>query len=57
MMKAGTTDITLAFEDQLRAIPGFTDFCTWAVVPVRLITGDVMPGYSNSDVMMFGDRR
>ena len=58
MMKPGTTDTTLAFEDQLRAIPNFTDWCTWAIVPIRDGNrGDqIMEGYSNSDFELFGDR-
>jgi organic radical activating enzyme len=57
MMKPGTGDQTLDFEARMRAIPEFVNYCTWAVVPVRLHSSEVMPGYSNSETAMFGDRR
>lgn len=58
MMKPGTTDQTLAFEDRLRAIPEFLNYCTWAIVPIRdNKTGNVIDGYSNVDTTMFGDRK
>jgi len=57
MMKPGTTDDTLAFEDRLKAIPNFTNYCTWAIVPVRDNEDrHLLDGYSNSDFELFGDR-
>jgi organic radical activating enzyme len=59
MMKPGTTDMTLEFENKLKAIPGFVERCTWAIVPIRDgKMGDViMEGYSNFDFTLFGDRK
>lgn len=59
MMKPGTTDMTLDFEEKLKAIPGFTSYCTWAIVPIRVGgTGDqIMPGYQEMDFHLFGDRK
>jgi organic radical activating enzyme len=58
MMKPGTSSETLAFEQRLKAIPEFVNYCTWAIVPIRDgKRGDqIMEGYSNSDFELFGDR-
>ena len=58
MMKPGTTESTLAFEERLKAIPNFVNYCTWAIVPIRDGSkGDqIMDGYGNQDFELFGDR-
>lgn len=59
MMSPGSTDLTLEFEEKLKAIPGFVAYCTWAIVPVRdgKMGDKIMEGYSNYDFTLFGDRR
>lgn len=59
MMKPNTTEMTMEFEEKLKAIPGFTSYCTWAIVPIRVGgAGDqIMPGYQEMDFQLFGDRK
>jgi len=58
MMTPGSRQTTLDFEERLKAIPRFTEYCTWAIVPVR--DGDrddaVLDGYDEVDFALFGDR-
>ena len=62
-------DETLSLEADLKALPYFVDYCTWAVVPIRgslnnknSIQGEgagdeVMEGYTKEDYILFGDRK
>jgi MoaA/NifB/PqqE/SkfB family radical SAM enzyme len=66
MMKPGTTEYTIDFEQKLKAIPKFTDYCTWAIVPIKdnnyIVTqgsemdGKLLDGYKEIDFTLFGDR-
>jgi MoaA/NifB/PqqE/SkfB family radical SAM enzyme len=66
MMKPGTTEYTLEFENMLKKIPKFLDYCTWAIVPIKdnnyLVTlgpshdGRLLEGYTDIDFTLFGDR-
>ena len=59
----------LTLEEELKALPHFVDYCTWAIVPIR---GDlnnknsapnqgsgseVIDGYTKEDYILFGDRK
>jgi hypothetical protein len=56
-------------EEELKALPHFADYCTWAVVPIRgdlnnktstpdMGSGsEVMEGYTKEDYILFGDRK
>lgn len=59
MMKPGDRAEALKLELELKKIPSFTDYCTWAVVPIRDGNkGDtIMEGYEEADYEMFGDRK
>ena len=35
MMKPNMTQYTLDFEERLKKIPRFVDYCTWAIVPIK----------------------
>lgn len=69
MMAPHNREETLSLETELKQIPNFIDYCTWAVVPIR---GDlnnknsqpnqgsgseVMDGYTKEDYILFGDRK
>lgn len=58
MMAPGRRDLTLDLEAELRKIPNFPSWCTWAIVPVRdgKMGDKVMSAYEESDFTMFGDR-
>jgi organic radical activating enzyme len=66
MMKPKTTEYTLEFENMLKQIPRFTDYCTWAIVPIKdndyvvelgpSHDGRFLKGYSKIDFKLFGDR-
>lgn len=59
MMAPGRYLEALELERRLLEIPHFADYCTWAVVPIRVgDNGDeVDPRYSSFEAAMFGDRR
>lgn len=69
MMIPGRTDEALQLENELRLIPYFTDYCTWAIVPIRgslenknalpgKVAGEqIMIGYTAEDFKLFGDRK
>lgn len=69
MMAPHNREETLSLEEELKALPHFVDFCTWAVVPLRgtLLnnvstpnTGsgsEIMDGYTKEDYILFGDRK
>ena len=66
MMKPDTTDYTLDFERKLIQIPNFTNYCTWAIVPIKdnnynvkqgsEFDGKLLSGYQEIDFTLFGDR-
>jgi organic radical activating enzyme len=69
MMAPHNRDEALLLEQQLRDIPEFTNYCTWAIVPIRgslenkfAVPGsasgsDIMIGYTKEDYLLFGDRK
>jgi MoaA/NifB/PqqE/SkfB family radical SAM enzyme len=69
MMTPDNREETLSLEEELKALPHFTDWCTWAIVPIRgtlenknitVGTGagsEVMEGYTKEDYILFGDRK
>ena len=69
MMSPQNREETLSLEEELKALPYFKDWCTWAVVPIRgtlenknITTGvgagsEVMEGYTKEDYILFGDRK
>lgn len=69
MMAPHNKDETLSLEEELKSIPEFVNYCTWAIVPIRgglnnknsIPTqgsgSEVMEGYTNEDYMLFGDRK
>jgi organic radical activating enzyme len=60
---------TLSLEEELKALPYFTDYCTWAIVPIRGglnnknsapnsgSGSEIMEGYTKEDYILFGDRK
>lgn len=69
MMAPHNHNEALSLEEDLKAIPYFKDYCTWAFVPIRgglnnknipkgsgLGSDEVMPGYTEADFKLFGDR-
>lgn len=68
MMAPHNRDEALSLETELKALPYFTDYCTWAIVPIRgglnnntskPLNGsgsEIMDGYTNHDYTLFGDR-
>jgi organic radical activating enzyme len=58
MMPPDKVDEALTFEQEMRKIPEFKNFSTWAIVPIR--EGDfgelLADGYKESDFALFGDR-
>jgi organic radical activating enzyme len=69
MMAPHNREETLSLEEELKLLPYFADYCTWAVVPIRgdldnknskpnLKSGsEVMVGYTKEDYILFGDRK
>lgn len=69
MMAPHNVEEALALENDLRNIPFFTEWCTWAMVPIRgslenkfakpgQTSGEhIMVGYTKEDFKLFGDRR
>ena len=68
MMAPDNREETLSLEEELKALPYFKEWCTWAIVPIRgtlenknisVGTGagsEVMDGYTKEDYILFGDR-
>ena len=68
MMAPENREETLSLEEELKALPYFKEWCTWAIVPIRgtlenknisVGTGagsEVMDGYTKEDYILFGDR-
>jgi len=69
MMAPNNREETLSLEEELKALPHFTDYCTWAIVPIRGgldnknskpnqgSGSEVMEGYVKEDYILFGDRK
>lgn len=69
MMAPHNVQETLSLEEELKALPHFKEYCTWAIVPIRggldnkTSTPDsgsgseVMEGYAKEDYILFGDRK
>jgi MoaA/NifB/PqqE/SkfB family radical SAM enzyme len=69
MMAPHNREETLSLEEELKALPHFIDYCTWAVVPIRgsldnktskpnsSSGSEVMEGYTKEDYILFGDRK
>ncbi len=69
MMPPHCRDEAMILEEELKAIPEFINYCTWAIVPIRgsmenkisLPTNgsgsEIMEGYSEEDYLLFGDRK
>lgn len=69
MMPPHCVDQALELESALKAIPYFTEYCTWAMVPIRGSMdnnrsepnhgsgSEIMAGYAKEDYILFGDRR
>lgn len=69
MMAPHNHNEALSLEGELKSIPNFTNYCTWAFVPIRgglqnnkipkgsgLGSDEVMPGYTAEQFKLFGDR-
>lgn len=69
MMAPHNREETLSLEQELKDIPFFTEYCTWAIVPIRgsldnknsqpnMSSGsEIMDGYTKEDYILFGDRK
>jgi organic radical activating enzyme len=70
MMAPHNREETLSLEEELKNLPYFSEYCTWAVVPIRgdlnnknvqkgsgLGKDEVMEGYTKEDYILFGDRK
>lgn len=70
MMAPHNREETLSLEEELKALPHFVDYCTWAVVPIRGgldnnipnipragAGSEIMKGYTEEDYILFGDRK
>jgi MoaA/NifB/PqqE/SkfB family radical SAM enzyme len=69
MMPPKDRDEALLLESLLKEIPEFTNYCTWAIVPIRgslenknatpgSASGqEIMEGYTEADFLLFGDRK
>lgn len=69
MMTPADKDETLSLEEEIKSIPHFTEYCTWAIVPIRgnlknkistISSGsgsEIMEGYTKEDYILFGDRK
>ena len=69
MMAPHNHNEAISLEDDLKSLPYFKDWCTWAYVPIRgglnnknipkgsgLGSDEVMPGYTEADYKLFGNR-
>ena len=69
MMAPHNREETLSLEEELKTLPHFSDYCTWAVVPIRGgldnntsspnsgSGSEVMEGYTKEDYILFGNRK
>jgi organic radical activating enzyme len=69
MMAPHNYEETLSLEEELKSIPFFKEYCTWAIVPIRGTLdnknslpnsgsgSEIMDGYKEEHYIMFGDRK
>jgi organic radical activating enzyme len=70
MMAPHDREEALILEEELRKIPKFINYCTWAIVPIRggldnnknpeMSKGsgsEIMVGYTKEDYLLFGNRK
>lgn len=69
MMAPHNREETLSLEQELKNLPYFTEYCTWAIVPIRGgmnnknskpnsgSGSEIMEGYTKEDYILFGDRK
>lgn len=69
MMAPHNRDETLSLEEELKNLPHFKEYCTWAIVPIRGSLNnknsapntnsgsEIMEGYTKEDFILFGDRK
>jgi hypothetical protein len=69
MMAPHNREETLSLEQELKELPYFVDYCTWAIVPIRggldnknskptaNSGSEIMEGYTKEDYILFGDRK
>jgi hypothetical protein len=69
MMPPDCRDEAMLLEEELKAIPDFVNYCTWAIVPIRGSMenklslpnsnsgSEIMKGYTKEDYLLFGDRK
>jgi organic radical activating enzyme len=70
MMAPANREEALSLEEELKVLPHFLDYCTWAIVPIRgglenkyvkkgsgEGSDEVMDGYTKEDYILFGDRK
>lgn len=69
MMAPQNREETLSLEEELKNLPHFIDYCTWAIVPIRGSLNnkksspdqgsgsEIMIGYTKEDYILFGDRK
>lgn len=68
MMAPQNKEETLSLEAELKELPNFKEYCTWAIVPIRgglnnknstpesNSGGEIMEGYTKEDFILFGSR-
>jgi hypothetical protein len=69
MMAPQNREEAMSLEEELKALPYFKEFCTWAIVPIRgslnnknavrgeHIPDEVIKGYTKEDYILFGARK
>jgi organic radical activating enzyme len=70
MMAPHNSDEALSLEEELKSIPDFKEYCTWAIVPIRggltnnqqtdmhkSPGSEIMDGYTKEHYVLFGDRK
>lgn len=69
MMAPQNREETLSLEEELKSLPYFKEYCTWAIVPIRgslnnknsepnnSSGSEIMEGYTKEDYILFGDRK
>ena len=69
MMPPHCREEAMLLEQELKEIPNFVNYCTWAIVPIRgsmenknskpnqSSGSEIMEGYTKEDYILFGDRK
>lgn len=69
MMAPHNREEVMILEEELKSIPEFVNYCTWAIVPIRgsldnknakpgtTSGSEIMQGYTKEDYILFGDRK